>query len=152
MYDWHWHYNPARYCRCRVSKNRWFWAVFDSLEDVLWGSGSAYGYEPTAAAAEARARQVAGPGARKTFAYDAVEFRKSLRAGAGDRRRTLLVPRWSVVLGLTLPCRLDDVKTAYRRLAKTAHPDAGGNAKDFIAIEGAYREGLTYCQRNGSAG
>jgi curved DNA-binding protein CbpA len=54
------------------------------------------------------------------------------------------------VLGLKLPCRLDDVKTAYRRLAKTAHPDAGGNAKDFIAIEGAYREALAYCQRYGS--
>jgi hypothetical protein len=149
MYEWH--YNPAHYCRCRVSRNRWFWVVFDSFKDVIWGVGSAYGYEPTAAAAEARARQVAGRGAWKTYAYEAADFRKWLRTGAGDRGRRLL-PRWCVVLGVRLPCRLDDVKTAYRRLAKTAHPDAGGNAKDFIAIEGAYREGLTYCQRNGSAG
>jgi curved DNA-binding protein CbpA len=54
------------------------------------------------------------------------------------------------MLGLALPCRIDDVKAAYRRLAKAAHPDAGGDAKDFIAIESAYREALAYCQQYGS--
>jgi curved DNA-binding protein CbpA len=54
-----------------------------------------------------------------------------------------------VVLGLTLPCGIDDVKASYRRLAKTAHPDAGGRAADFIAIESAYREALAYCERYG---
>jgi hypothetical protein len=150
MYDWRRYYNPTHYCRYRVSRNRWFWVVFDRYRDVLWGVGSAYGYEPTAAAAEAKARQVAGRGAHKAYAYHAADFRKWLRTGAGDRRQRLL-PRWCVVLGLNLPCRIDDVKCAYRRLARKAHPDAGGSAKDFIAIEGAYREALAYCERYGSA-
>jgi DnaJ-class molecular chaperone len=48
-----------------------------------------------------------------------------------------------------LPCAIDEVKAAYRRRAKEAHPDAGGKAEDFIAIETAYRAALDYCRRYG---
>jgi hypothetical protein len=129
-------------------KNRWFWVVFASFEDVIYLNSSVYGYESTAAAAEARARQVAGPGAWKAFACDAQEFRRKLRAGTTKRWRPP-PPAWCVKLGLTLPCGIDEVKAAYRRRVKEAHPDAGGKAEDFIAIESAYRTALDYCQRYG---
>jgi hypothetical protein len=144
-------YNDAQYARCKVSKNRWFWVVFDSFLDMACFRSNVYGYESTAEAAEARARQAAGPGAFKGYAYWASDFRKSLRQGTANRRRPAPPPPpWCVVLGLTLPCGIDDVKASYRRLAKAAHPDAGGRAADFIAIESAYREALAYCQRLGS--
>jgi hypothetical protein len=142
-------YNRAHFARCRVNKNRWFWVVFDSFLDIIHLNATAYGYERTVAAAEARARQAAGPGAWKGFACDADAFRKSLLYGRPANRPGPFLPRWCVVLGLTLPCGVDDVKSAYRRLAKAAHPDVGGKAADFIAIESAYREALDYCRRRG---
>jgi hypothetical protein len=64
--------------------------------------------------------------------------------------RPRALPSWCVALGLTkLPSTLDEVKGAYRRRAMAAHPDRGGKANDFIAIESAYREALAYCQRSG---
>jgi hypothetical protein len=43
------------------------------------------------------------------------------------------------VLGLSWPCRLDQVKAAFRTLAKKHHPDHGGKASDFRVIHEAYR-------------
>ena len=34
MYDWP--YNDAWYARCMVCKDRWFWVVFDSFEDLIF--------------------------------------------------------------------------------------------------------------------
>jgi hypothetical protein len=138
------------YARCRLWKNRWFWVVFDDIQDSWELRSSRYGYETTATAAEAKARFEAGPWAWKTCAYEAADFHKALRTGRANQPpppRSL--PAWCLKLGLTLPCRIDDVKSAYRRLARSTHPDAGGNAKDFIAIEAAYRQALDYCQRYG---
>jgi hypothetical protein len=144
-------YKDPHYARCKVSKNRWFWVVFDNLIHMMDNNSNLYGYESTAGAAEARARQAAGPGARKGYAYWASDFRRVLRQRTGHRATpTPPLPPWCVVLGLTLPCGIDEVKASYRRLAKSAHPDAGGRAADFIAIESAYREALAYCQRQGS--
>lgn len=55
---------------------------------------------------------------------------------------------WSVepcfaALGFTQrPTSEDEVKHQYRRLAKVLHPDAGGDAKDFIALKENYQECL----------
>jgi hypothetical protein len=46
------------------------------------------------------------------------------------------------VLGLRPPVELDQVKNAYRRLALEHHPDHGGKASDFRAVESAYRQVL----------
>jgi hypothetical protein len=54
---------------------------------------------------------------------------------------------WCATLGLGFPCSVDDVKSAYRRLAKGSHPDRGGNPTSFIAVEQAYREALAYFER-----
>jgi curved DNA-binding protein CbpA len=36
----------------------------------------------------------------------------------------------------------NDVRAAYRRLAKTTHPDAGGSHEAFVALEKNYRAAL----------
>jgi hypothetical protein len=139
--------NDRTYARCRVTKDRWFWVVFESLIHQIEKYSDLYGYESTAAAAEARARREAGPGARKTIPRAAAAFLEALRLGTANPSWH---PPWCDTLGLTLPCGIDDVKAAYRRLAKAAHPDTGGNADDFMAIESAYREALAYHDRSGS--
>jgi DnaJ-domain-containing protein 1 len=58
---------------------------------------------------------------------------------------------WCAVLGVRFPCTADTIKTAYRRLAMTSHPDAGGDAERFQAIEQAYREALAYFARSSDA-
>jgi len=42
------------------------------------------------------------------------------------------------ILGLESGCSSEDVKSAYRRLVKTMHPDAGGDPARFIDIKEAY--------------
>jgi hypothetical protein len=51
---------------------------------------------------------------------------------------------WCAVLGVQFPCSADSIKTAYRRLAMTLHPDAGGDPAEFRAVEQAYRDALAY--------
>ena len=52
---------------------------------------------------------------------------------------------WSAasVLGLHWPCRLDEVKAAFRTKAKQTHPDLGGRAEDFRRVSDAYQELLS---------
>jgi hypothetical protein len=51
---------------------------------------------------------------------------------------------WCATLGVRFPCSADSIKTAYRRLAMAAHPDAGGDPAEFRTVEQAYREALAY--------
>jgi hypothetical protein len=46
------------------------------------------------------------------------------------------------LLELTHPCTVVAVKSAYRRLAKQHHPDRGGAAGRFLALQTAYRQAL----------
>jgi hypothetical protein len=47
-----------------------------------------------------------------------------------------------VLLELTPPYTVEAVKRAYRRLAKQHHPDRGGDAAHFLALQSAYRQAL----------
>lgn len=58
---------------------------------------------------------------------------------------------WCAVLGVRFPCSVDTIKAAYRRLAMTSHPDAGGDPAEFGAVERAYREALAYFAQVGDA-
>lgn len=49
-------------------------------------------------------------------------------------------------LGLSFPCTVDQVKAAYRRLAKDAHPDRGGSHDGFLALQEAYEQALRLCR------
>jgi hypothetical protein len=46
------------------------------------------------------------------------------------------------LLELTPPYTVEAVKRAYRRLAKERHPDRGGAADRFLALQNAYRQAL----------
>ncbi len=52
------------------------------------------------------------------------------------------LPKCLGVLGLSWPCTVTDVKEAYRRLVKRAHPDGGGNHDKFLALQEAYEQAL----------
>lgn len=51
-------------------------------------------------------------------------------------------------LGLSLPCTQADVRRAYKRLAKTAHPDAGGSHQAFIKLKQAHDSALRFAILN----
>ena len=69
----------------------------------------------------------------------------SPRFGRRDIPVRQLTPeeRHRELLGLPLDCRLTlaEIHRAYKRVAKTAHPDAGGSAQQFLALSAA-REAL----------
>lgn len=47
---------------------------------------------------------------------------------------------WWTILGVTINARPEQVKEAYRTLAKKHHPDVGGDAEQFRAINEAYQQ------------
>lgn len=76
-------------------------------------------------------------------------FYASEDAGIRDAESELTAKHaWCAVLGLRIPCSLDDVKTAYRRLAFESHPDRGGDDAVFRPVERAYRAALAYFSKS----
>lgn len=55
------------------------------------------------------------------------------------------------VLGLELPCSLDEVRRAYRRLVLETHPDTGGAAADFRVVHDAYQQAQALLQSGRAA-
>jgi hypothetical protein len=45
-------------------------------------------------------------------------------------------------LGLDFPCTAAQVRAAYHRKARTAHPDRGGDQEAFVALYRAYRDAI----------
>lgn len=52
------------------------------------------------------------------------------------------------LLNLTWPCTEAEVKGAYRRLVKSAHPDGGGSQEMFLLLQEAYEQALEICRRH----
>jgi hypothetical protein len=50
------------------------------------------------------------------------------------------------LFGLSFPCTVAEVKAAYRRLAKRAHPDHGGSHGEFLKLQAAYEQALHLCR------
>jgi curved DNA-binding protein CbpA len=46
------------------------------------------------------------------------------------------------VLELSWPCTVAEIKEAYRRLVKQAHPDGGGTHDVFLALQEADEQAL----------
>jgi hypothetical protein len=55
-------------------------------------------------------------------------------------------PDCIAALGLTVPCAVDEIKRAYRQLAKNAHPDSGGTAPQFLALQQNYEQALRWVE------
>ena len=81
------------------------------------------------------------------YVFMVLDFRRYLRS---LRRALVLVaqavpvtPYWALrsrpnclkALGLMLPCSEEDVLAAYRELAKTQHPDRGGDLDQFLQLQ-----------------
>jgi hypothetical protein len=52
------------------------------------------------------------------------------------------------ILNLSVPCTEAEVKGAYRKLVKSAHPDGGGSQEQFLALQEAYEQALRLCLRH----
>lgn len=71
---------------------------------------------------------------------------------AGSRSYSYTLPSFSQVfgveclatLGLSLPVTRAEVRRAYKRLAKTAHPDLGGDHQAFIKLKEAHDSALRF--------
>jgi len=50
------------------------------------------------------------------------------------------------LLKLSFPCTVAEVKAAYRKLAKRAHPDRGGSHSEFLELQAAYEQALHLCR------
>jgi hypothetical protein len=83
-----------------------------------------------------------------------IDFRRWLRS----LRRALVVvqqyvweqPYWALLqrptclqaLDLELPCTEEDVLAAYRELAKTMHPDRGGDLQQFLRLQKHFEQAM----------
>jgi hypothetical protein len=55
-------------------------------------------------------------------------------------------PEFLVLLGLVPPLTVEDVKQAYLEKAKTAHPDHGGSAEQFVQLHKAFEQATEYAR------
>ncbi len=70
-------------------------------------------------------------------------FAKARHERTGSYERQL--PKCLDMLRLSWPCTVTDVKEAYRKLVKCAHPDGGGDHDRFLALQEAYEQALQMC-------
>jgi hypothetical protein len=96
------------------------------------------------------------------YVFMVVDFRRYLRS----LRRALVVvsqavpviPYWSLLqrpaclrtFGLELPCTEEEVLAAYRELAKTAHPDRGGDLQQFLQLQKHFEQALALVRQRQS--
>ena len=60
--------------------------------------------------------------------------------------RTSAEPACFAKLNLEFPSTIAEVRRAFRQLAKTAHPDRGGDHDEFLALQAAYEMALRLCE------
>jgi len=90
------------------------------------------------------------------YFFMVVDIRAYLRALKGAlivvRNHLPHIPTWANQytpncvrsLGLQMPCREEDVKRAYRKLAETLHPDRGGDRHRFMTLQEQFEDAMTY--------
>ena len=61
-----------------------------------------------------------------------------------NRSSSSNVPTCLVALGLTSNATEDEIRSAYRRLAQSAHPDRGGEHESFLALNADYEAALVW--------
>jgi hypothetical protein len=60
-------------------------------------------------------------------------------------------PACFVALGLPAGASLDEVKSAFRSRVWSAHPDAGGDGRDFVQLRRHYEAAVRLTSANGKA-
>ena len=93
---------------------------------------------------------------RKTFRLDRHQFEKHGKAERryetyysnpeifNDEQRISSLPKCFIDLGMSETGTINDVKRAYKRLAKKCHPDAGGDPEEFKTLHSAYEMALGF--------
>lgn len=85
-------------------------------------------------------------------AHGGLTFYASERDGVRDVEAALAAKYpWCATLGVRLPCSVQSIKAAYRRLVLTTHPDIGGDPAEFRSVEQAYRAALACFAHAGDA-
>lgn len=99
--------------------------------------------------------------ARKTFKLDRETFERTgraVRSGRWERtyyadpsvyqaeRLTASTPPCLATLKLSQNATVSQVKSAYKKLARTVHPDGGGDAEQFKQLNSAYLEALEFVE------
>lgn len=74
---------------------------------------------------------------------DVITPSESIRMNANRLSGEGYRPACMQQLGLLPPYSMEDVKRAYRNLAKSSHPDAGGSAEEFARLHEAYERALS---------
>ncbi|MCA9093503.1 MAG: DnaJ domain-containing protein [Planctomycetaceae bacterium] len=132
------------------SGSKWFWCVgWDLIDDPEFT-----GFSSTSETALGDARLAAGREVQVTGNWMARVALRHVRAEK-IRQRQAQRPRGNhvpmdaksvseccQVLGIPVDSSIDDVKSAYRKLALIHHPDLGGNAAEFIRIHTFYEQAL----------
>jgi hypothetical protein len=96
------------------------------------------------AAAQEEADQVTRDAARRRLGVVRDVLLTLATPQFGKRQIAVKIPtpeeRYRQLLGLPLGCRLSatEIHRAYKRVAKQAHPDAGGNVEDFLKLSAAH--------------
>ena len=67
------------------------------------------------------------------------------RAENGSRNDSRNQPGCFTMLGLSFDCTQKDVKRAFRRKSREAHPDNGGSHAAFIELRQAYEQAMRLC-------
>jgi hypothetical protein len=65
-----------------------------------------------------------------------------------EKRQNSYLPSFYEALGLTSPCPVNQVKQAWRKLVKIAHPDSGGSSEEFNRLSDAYARAIEYSRRH----
>ncbi len=144
----------------------YFWFTFARLDEFRAGlkDRSAvplhHGHASMHAAAVRAAKFLAGPACRKVRDKYADYFHVRFIAAHPDQKpasstrrpkpaaaRRLEAAPMLAALHLPMGCSADDIRNAYRRIAKTAHPDRGGSCDDFVRLTMAYRGAMQLTQQ-----
>ncbi len=132
-----------------TQRRRYFWAVWWTgapCEAPFRKPDASGGGARTEDEAHAAAERVVGRSITRTDPYWARAWNRVLRGERPPPRRAPRAPgqtstgprsAWST-LRLSPGATLAEVRKAFRQLALETHPDHGGNADDFRAVQDAY--------------
>jgi hypothetical protein len=88
-----------------------------------------------------------------TAAFWAAERKPKVKVESRTRVEPQAVPcpPCLAALGLAVGATLDQIRSAFRRLARVTHPDVGGVGRDFVTLRRNYEQAVQWVSTNGKA-